>query len=103
MAGKRFAYNNLTTVDEDEDGVPDTKDGETVYVPAVGKLDPYTLVNVFLNHRNIVPGLTMGFGVYDLLNESPVIPQAYNGDYAPIPGRSREYVLKVSYQINFKK
>jgi hypothetical protein len=56
-----------------------------------------------LNYRNIVPGLTGGIGVYDILNAKPSIAQAYNGDYAPVPGRSREYVVKLSYQLNFKK
>lgn len=51
----------------------------------------------------MLPGLTGGLGVYDLLNQHPSIPQAYDGDYAPVPGRSREYVVKLSYQIDFKK
>jgi len=48
-------------------------------------------------------GFTAGFGGYDLLNQKPAIPQMYNGNYAPIPGRSSEFVVKVSYQLNFKK
>jgi outer membrane cobalamin receptor len=86
-ASKRYAY---TSVDANDEAVSN-------------KLDPYVLVNAFFNYRDVLPGFTAGFGVYDLLNEKPVIPQAYNGGYAPIPGRSREYVLKISYQLNFKK
>jgi outer membrane receptor protein involved in Fe transport len=71
-------------------------------VPQLGKLDPYVLANAFLNYRNALPGLTVGAGAYDIFNAKPAIPQAYNGDYAPIPGRSREYVVKLSYQLNFK-
>ncbi len=70
------------------------------------KLDPYTLVNAFLNYKpEALSGLTVGAGVYDIFNERPAVPQAYGSEspYAPIPGRSREYVLKLSYQINFKK
>lgn len=74
-------------------------DGE----PESYDLDAYLLANAFLNFRNVVPGLTAGFGVYDLLDESPAIPQAYLGEYAPIPGRGREYVLKLSYRLDFKK
>lgn len=88
--GKRYAY---TTVDED---------GE----PVATTLDSYLLANTFFNYRNLVPGLTLGVGAYDLFNEKPAIPQAYNGGtgaYAPIPGRSREYIIKVTYQLNFKK
>lgn len=88
--GKRYAY---TTVDED-------------FEPIANGLKPYLLTNVFVNYRGLLTGLTLGAGVYDLLNEKPSIPQAYNGGtgaYGPIPGRSREYVVKLAYQINFKK
>lgn len=67
------------------------------------ELPSYSLINLFVNYRDIINGLTAGVGVYDLLNESPVLPQAYNSDFAPIPGRSREYVVRLSYQLNFKK
>jgi hypothetical protein len=86
-ASKRYAYTQLDINDE----------------PESTELDPYMLVNAFFNYRDILPGLTVGAGVYDLMNERPSVPQAYNGGYAPIPGRSREYVLKLSYQLNFKK
>jgi outer membrane receptor for ferrienterochelin and colicin len=85
--GKRFAYTGY-----DENGDPQSQE-----------LDPYTLVNVFVNYKNFVPGLTLGLGAYDLLNERPAIPQAYNGEFGVIPGRSREYVIKLSYQLNFDK
>jgi hypothetical protein len=51
----------------------------------------------------LAPGLTLGLGVYDLLNERPAVPQAYNGEFAAIPGRSREYVVRLSYQLNFRR
>lgn len=86
-AGNRYAY---TTIDGDGN-------------PVVTSLGSYTLAHTFFNYRDVLPGLTCGAGVYDLFNERPAIPQAFNGGYAPIPGRSREYVLKISYQINFKK
>ena len=90
FSGKRYAYTMLDDNDE----------------PVATELDPYVLANVFFNYRNLLPGLTLGAGVYDLLNERPGVPQAYNGGsgaYAPIPGRSREFVVKLSYQLNFKQ
>jgi outer membrane receptor protein involved in Fe transport len=69
----------------------------------VQALDPYILANAFVNVKNILPGLVTGFGVYDMFDQHPDFPQAYNGSYAPVPGRSREYVLKLSYQLDFKK
>jgi outer membrane receptor for ferrienterochelin and colicin len=86
--GKRYAYTGLN---EDEEAEATT-------------LDPYVLSNMFLNCRNfLTKGLSAGVGVYDLFNQRPVIAQAYNGGYSPIPGRSREYVVKISYQLDFKK
>lgn len=69
----------------------------------ITKLDPYFLANVFLNFKQLFNGFTAGVGVYDLLNEKPSFPQGYDGNYSPVPGRSREYVLKLSYQLNFTK
>lgn len=88
--GKRYAFTTLA------------ENGE----PIATTLDSYLLANTFLNYRNLVPGLTLGIGAYDIFNAKPSIAQAYNGGsgaYAPIPGRSREYVVKVAYQLSFKK
>ncbi len=90
FASARYAYTSVS-VGYEGDGTPQ-----------LGKLEPYVLANGFLNYRDALPGLTVGAGVYDIFNARPAIPQAYNGDYAPIPGRSREYVVKLSYQLNFK-
>ena len=87
VGGKRYAYQSL----DDEDA------------PAVSELPAYALANLFVQYRVPSPGLMIGAGVYDLFNERPAIPQAYNGDYAPLPGRSREYIVKLSYQLNFAK
>jgi hypothetical protein len=61
------------------------------------------LSNVFLNFHEIFSGFTAGIGVYDVGNVHPLIAQAYDGYSAAIPGRSREYVIKLSYQLNFTK
>jgi outer membrane cobalamin receptor len=84
--GKRYAF---TELDENEELV-------------AAEVAPYLLANAFINFRNLLPGLTTGLGVYDILNAQPSIPQAYNGGYLPVPGRGREYIVKLSYQINFK-
>jgi len=85
-SGKRYAY---TTIGSNAE-------------PAANKLSAYTLLNFFVQYANIVQGLNAGVGVYDALDKQPPIPQAYNGYTAPIPGRSREFVIKLSYQFNFK-
>ncbi|MEO5976264.1 MAG: TonB-dependent receptor plug domain-containing protein [Chryseolinea sp.] len=87
-SSRRYAY---TTLDEDGN-------------PILTKLDPYVLLNLFLNHSDfLTPGLNIGLGAYDIANQRPALPQPYNGGYAPIPGRSREFVIKLAYQLNFKK
>lgn len=86
-SGPRYAF---TTLDTDEN-------------PVSEKLNSYLLVNAFFNFRNIAKGLSAGVGVFDILNEQPAIPQAYQGAYAPVPGRSREFVIKLFYQLDFKK
>lgn len=86
--GRRYAY-----VDFDDEG------------PVAGELDPYVLLNLFVNLQAL-KGLNVGAGVFDLLDERPAIPQAYNGEagtYLPVPGRSRELVIKLSYNLDFKK
>jgi outer membrane cobalamin receptor len=85
-SGKRYAYTEL-----DVDGMP-----------VSNELPSYTLVNCFINYANLLRGLNAGVGVYDLFNERPAIAQPYNGEAAAIPGRSREFVVKLSYQFNFK-
>ncbi|MFM9839328.1 MAG: TonB-dependent receptor plug domain-containing protein [Cyclobacteriaceae bacterium] len=96
LGGKRYAYTNFTT-ELDVNGDP-------IKVPASTQLNPYALANLFINYKNVLlNGLTIGAGLYDLFNERPALPQMYNSGSAAIPGRSREYVLKVSYQLDFKK
>jgi outer membrane receptor for ferrienterochelin and colicin len=85
-SGKRYAYTELDVDD----------------MPVANELPAYTLVNCFINYTDIVKGLNAGVGVHDMFNERPVIAQPYNGEAAAILGRSREFVLKLSYQFNFK-
>ena len=86
-SSQRFAYASI-----DDEGNP-----------SLSRLSPFVLMNAFVNYSDIVPGLTAGIGVYDITNERPSIPEAYNGGFAPIPGRSREWIIKIAYQINFNK
>ncbi len=96
LGGKRYAYTNFKT---ELDG-----NGDPIKVPVSTQFNPYALANLFFNYKNVLlNGLTIGAGVYDLFNERPALPQMYNSGGGAIPGRSREYVLKVSYQLDFKK
>lgn len=85
---ERFAYDHL-----DEEGAP-----------AVSRFAPYTLLNANLTYTNLITrGLTASIGAYDILDEKPIMPQAYNGDFAPVSGRSREFVLRIAYTLPLSK
>lgn len=86
LSSKRFAY---TAVDIEN-------------VPVAEKLPGYGLVNLFARFDDVIPGLSIGFGVFDLLNDQPPIVQPYNGETTSIPGLSREWILKIQYKLDFK-
>lgn len=85
--GKRWAYTSI----------------DTTGVSVIEQIDPTILINMFLHYRTPVNGLSIGLGVYDLLNQKFTFIQPYNGYHAPLPGPSREFVFKLSYNLNFKK
>jgi outer membrane cobalamin receptor len=70
---------------------------------AIHEYAPGLLGNIFLNYNDILKGLTLGVGVYDILDEKIKYIQPYNGYHAPLPGPSREFVFHLSYNIGFKK
>lgn len=68
----------------------------------VKKIDPYFLSNIFFIYSP-TKELQLGFGVYDLLNSKPSFIQAYDAGFdkhSPIPGPSREYIFKITYELN---
>ncbi|MGZ3863949.1 MAG: TonB-dependent receptor plug domain-containing protein [Bacteroidia bacterium] len=79
---------------------------DTGLVPVIEKFEPVALINMFLNYKTPVKGLTVGAGVYDLKNERYKYIQPYSNastpGHAPLPGPGREFVFKLSYDLNFK-
>jgi len=64
--------------------------------------DPLLLLNVFLNFRQVISSrLSFGAGVYNLLGAKYSFIQPYRSDNAPLPGPSREFILKMTYQYGF--
>jgi outer membrane cobalamin receptor len=60
------------------------------------------LVNLFLQYKNLLTkGLDVGLGVYDALGANYQFIQPYNSGHAPLPGPSREFVLRVNYLLSF--
>jgi outer membrane cobalamin receptor len=87
--GNRYGYNKI-----------DTSTSSLI----LKKFSPVLLLNIFITYENLfVKGLNLGAGCYDLLNQKPVFIQPYNSSHAPLPGPSREFVVKLSYLFNFKQ
>ena len=68
----------------------------------IKKFNPTWLANLYFEKRSfILPQFNLGLGIFNLLNQNYNIIQAYNGGHPPLPGLSREYVLKLNYAVNF--
>jgi outer membrane receptor for ferrienterochelin and colicins len=64
-----------------------------------GRQDATLLVDLFLvRHDLAVPGLELGVGVADLLDQGIVYPDRSAIAHAPLPGPTREYLLRVTYR-----
>ncbi len=87
--GARYAY---TSVD-------------TAFVPVLKKTDPIMLLNIFVKYNTPVKGLTIGIGVFDLLNSKFTFIQPYSNastpGHAPLPAPPREFVFRLSYDLHF--
>lgn len=65
------------------------------------KIDPAIFLNLFVNYDNLlIKGLNLGIGVYDILDTKYDFIQPYNSWHAPYPGPSREFLVKLSYNLN---
>ena len=62
------------------------------------------LANIFLRYGDLfIKGLDLGVGVYDLFDQQVKYIQPYNSFHAPLPGPSREFIVKLSYTLKAKK
>ncbi len=66
------------------------------------QFDPTALINVFIRYTTPLKGLSIGAGVYDILNQKITFIQPYNSDHPPLPGPSREIIFRLSYTLNYK-
>jgi outer membrane cobalamin receptor len=66
--------------------------------PMLGRLPPTALVNLYMMYRDLVPGLELGAGVYDVADQHYQYLQPYNGGHPPLPASGREVVFRVAYE-----
>lgn len=80
---------------------------DTAFVPQLEKTESKFLLNVFVKYDTPVKGLTVGLGVFDLLDSQFNFIQPYSNattpGHAPLPAPPREFVLRIHYDLNFKK
>lgn len=85
--GSRYAYTSIDTA------------GSSV----IERLPASVYVNLYFYYENLFcKGLNLGLGIYNVLNEPVLFIQPYNGYHAPLPGLSREFILKLNYVFNYK-
>ncbi len=58
---------------------------------------------MFNFEEKIVKGLLIQAGCMNILDDKVVFIQPYNSNHAALPGTSREFRLKVSYNLSFRK
>ncbi len=69
-----------------------------------GQLDSEILANIYFRVANIKgSGLDFGAGVFDLFNQKTEYVQPYNLLHAPLPGPSREFVVRLGYSWGFSQ
>lgn len=76
---------------------------DTAFVPLHERTAPRLLVNLFLNYKP-VKGLTVGAGIFDLLDQKYTFIQPYSNaltpGHAPLPAPPREFVFRISYDLS---
>lgn len=66
--------------------------------PMIGRQTPTALVNLYLRYRDLLPGLDLGAGVYNVADQRFQYLQPYSGGHPPLPGTGREIVVRVAYE-----
>jgi outer membrane receptor for ferrienterochelin and colicins len=75
-------------------------DGETkAGDPTLGRIGARTYVDLFAAWQNVgTPGLELGVGIRDALDQGMVFVQPYPGGHPPLPGGGREVMFRMRYE-----
>jgi outer membrane cobalamin receptor len=81
-------------------------------IPQLKAFDPTLLFHMFINYDNfLTKGLSLGLGCYDILGQNYAFIQPYLSSsssqssyiHAPLPGTSREFTVRIIYQLGKNK
>jgi outer membrane receptor protein involved in Fe transport len=64
------------------------------------KFDPTTIINVSVAYRDLIKGLTLEAGVYDLLDQRFQAVNTYDAGSYPVPFVGRELAFKIKYAFD---
>jgi hypothetical protein len=89
VVGRKYGYNAVLITDTQE-------------IPTIKQFNSQFFINLNLTKRDfLMKGLHCTWGVHNLLNQETLYIQPYNGFHAPLPGASRSFMARVSYQIKY--
>jgi outer membrane receptor for ferrienterochelin and colicin len=89
VVGRKYGYNAVLITDTQE-------------IPTIKQFNSQFFINLNLTKRDfLMKGLHCAWGVHNLLNQETLYIQPYNGFHAPLPGASRSFMARVSYQIKY--
>lgn len=70
---------------------------------SIHSFKPVFLTNLFFEHSDfLVKNLSLGLGVFNVLNQDYRLIQPYDGGYPPVPVQSRDWVAQLSYRANLE-
>lgn len=71
---------------------------------SVIKFNPAFLLNLNYSVNNfLTKGLNLDLSAFNILNDQSPYIQPYNGGYPPYPGRGREFIVRLTYNIKNNK
>jgi hypothetical protein len=77
--------------------------GNEIILSQIKKLKPCLLWNVFAEYTDLMPGLNLGLGIYNLFDSRINYVQPYMGGSSPFPGPGREFTIRLTYDFSFRK
>ena len=103
-AGKHLSINPSFQYRSESYGYTKNPDSINPVMPVLARFKQQFFANLFLNYNNLfVKGLSAGLGVYDIFDEKVLYIEPYNGPHAPLPGPSREFILRIRYDFQTGK